>query len=332
MADVVATEIAQEHREIRLSRLFSAPRAIVFKAWCSADHVKHWFCPAAFTIPEAKVEFRVGGAFEVCMRGPDGAEHWTRGRFTEIVPVSRLVIVMDAFDRNGRHVFIANTTVTFADDAGGTKMDVVQAYTLLDPAGLPMIEGAPAGWGQTLDRLEAEIARMEEQPTEIHQVKHDLLKAQLDGKGVVAHGSFTLERLYGASPARVWKALTDRDAKTKWFGGPPGQFEVLERIMDVRPGGRERLKGSWNGGVVSAFDAVYFDVIPNERLVYAYEMHLDDLKISVSLATLVLKAEDGKTRLVVTEHGAFLDGYEDGGSRKEGTAGLLDALGASLRD
>ena len=110
----------------------------------------------------------------------------------------------------------------------------------------------------------------------------------------------------------------------------PGRWELLERHMDVRIGGSERVKGRWEGGVVSTFDATYHDVIPEERLVYSYEMHLDHKKISVSLATLQLKAEAGKTTLMVTEQGAFLDGYEDAGSREQGTGHLLDALGKSL--
>jgi uncharacterized protein YndB with AHSA1/START domain len=102
--------------------------------------------------------------------------------------------------------------------------------------------------------------------------------------------------------------------------------------MDVRPGGRERLRGRWEGGMVSTFDATYYDVVPNERLVYSYEMYMDARKISVSLATMQLKAEGAKTTLMVTEQGAFLDGYDDAGSREHGTGHLLDALGASLKD
>lgn len=84
--------------------------------------------------------------------------------------------------------------------------------------------------------------------------------------------------------------------------------------------------------MVSTFDATYHDVIPNERLIYTYEMHLDDKKISVSLATMALKAQGGKTTLMVTEQGAFLDGYDDADSREHGTGHLLDALGASLKE
>ena len=83
---------------------------------------------------------------------------------------------------------------------------------------------------------------------------------------------------------------------------------------------------------LTAGEATYYDVIPNKRLVYSYVMHLDDKKISVSLATMQLKAEGGKTTLKVSEQGAFLDGYDDAGSREHGTGHLLDALGASLKD
>ena len=152
------------------------------------------------------------------------------------------------------------------------------------------------------------------------------------GERSVVHAMFHLERTYDAPVARVWRALTDQAAKSKWFGGPPERLQLLERHMDVRVGGTERAKGRWEGGVVSTFDALYHDVIPNERLVYSYVMHLDEKKISVSLATMELKAAGAKTTLKVTEQGAFLDGYDDAGSREHGTGFLLDALGASLKD
>jgi uncharacterized protein YndB with AHSA1/START domain len=145
----------------------------------------------------------------------------------------------------------------------------------------------------------------------------------------VVHAMFCIERTYQASPAQVFKALTDPTAKAKWFAGGDG-YTLLAREMDVRPGGREHVKGRKASGVVSTFDAFYYDVILNERIVYAYEMHLDDRKISISLATLDLKPAGAGTRLVMTEQGAFLDGYDDAGSREHGSNFLLDALGNSL--
>jgi uncharacterized protein YndB with AHSA1/START domain len=303
---------------LRLSRVLHAKRDTVFKAWGSADHVKRWFCPETFTIPEANVQMEVGGPFEVCMRSPTGEQHWIRGTFVEVIPNTRLVIEMYVTDSDGKKLFRAHTEVAFADALGGTRMDVLQTYTLIDSSKAWMVAGAPEGWRTTLDKLEKEVVRMQ--------------GGAATGARSVVHATFHLERTYDAPVALVWKALTDEAAKQKWFGGAPGRWQLLERYMDVRAGGRERLKGRWEGGVVSTFDALYHDVIPNERLIYCYDMYLDERKISVSLATMQLRDIGGRTTLKVTEQGAFLDGYDDAGSRERGTGYLLDALGASLSD
>lgn len=300
---------------LRLSRVLHAPRSTVFRAWTSAEHVKRWFCPETFTIPEATVQRNVGGAFDVCMRSPAGEQHWIRGTFVEIKPEIRLVIDMVVDDSAGKKLFRAYTEIGFADALGGTRIDLVQTYTLLDPSVAWMMQGAPEGWRSTLDKLEREVVRMQ--------------GAAEAGMRSVVHAAFDLERTYDAPVARVWKALTDPAAKQKWFARG---LEVLEREMDVRVGGRERVSGRWEGGMVSTFDAIYHDVVPNARLVYSYQLFLDDKKISVSLATMQLKDGGGRTTLKVTEQGAFLDGYDDAGARKHGTGLLLDALGASLTD
>ena len=210
---------------LKLTRTFPALRETVFKAWTSAEHVKRWFSPETYTAPDARVEMHVGGPFEVCMRSPTDEEHWTRGNFVEVTPHTRLVIDMHAMDAKGEPLFRAYTEVDFAEALGGTRMDVVQTYTFIDPSvAAPMVAGAPEGWRTTLDKLEAEV----------------LCMTGAVGTAVrsVVHATFHLERSYDAPVARVWKALTDQGAKQKWFGGPPGSFELLERVMDVRPGGR----------------------------------------------------------------------------------------------
>jgi uncharacterized protein YndB with AHSA1/START domain len=310
---------AQQPPPLRLSRTLHARRETVFKAWSSAEHVKAWFSPQTYTVSDARVELRVGGAFDVCMRAPDGTEHWTRGVFVEVEPNSRLVIDLHATDPAGAPLFRAFTEVDFSDALGGTRMDVVQTYSFIDPSrAAPMVAGASEGWRTTLDKLEALVVRLQG-------------GTETDVRSVV-HATFHLERAYDAPEARVWAAFTEETAKQKWFGAPSDQMEVLERHMDITVGGTERLKGRWTGGVVSTFDAVYHDVIPNTRLVYSYVKHLGDKKISASLATVQLTAEGGKTKVSITEQGAFLDGYDDAGAREHGTGLLLDALGASLAD
>jgi uncharacterized protein YndB with AHSA1/START domain len=306
-----------EPEVVRVSRVFRARREDVFRAWSTAEHVRRWFSPVSYTVAEAVVELRVGGRFDVCMRSPAGTGHWTRGTFLEVVPPARLAIEMDVTDAAGTRLFRAWTEVGFFEEGGGTRMDVVQRYQFVAPAmAAPMVAGAAEGWRTTLDKLALEVAHRE--------------AGTADGVRSVVHATFRLERTYPAPAARVWRALTDPVAKARWFGGPPESCEIIERHMDVRPGGSERAYGRWGGGVVSRFDAEYHDVIAQERLVYSYTMHLDERKISVSLATMELRVVAGGTTLVVTEQGAFLDGYDDAGAREHGTRHLLEALGASL--
>jgi len=295
-----------------ISRSFSAPRRLVFQAWSSAEHLRRWFCPAGYTVPEAEIDFRPGGVCAICMRSPEGKDFWSRGTYVDISPVDRIVFAGSVVV-GGAKKFTAHTTVTFEDDGKGTRITVRQIYDIHDEAFLSAVRGAPEGWRTTLDKLEQEVKRI----------------AGSQHKSVV-HANFSLERVYDASPREVFRAFSDSTSKARWFVGGEG-YTPIEREMDVRPGGRERVKGRWASGTTSTFDAVYFDVVPNERLIYSYEMHLDDRKISVSLATLELRPEGTGTRLVITEQGAFLDGYDDGGSRQRGTGALLERLGASLQ-
>ncbi|GAB3625861.1 polyketide cyclase [Pandoraea terrae] len=298
-----------------VSRVFPADRDLVFRAWTAAEHLQHWFRPAGYSVPEAEVEFRVGGAFNVCMRSADGKRYWSRGTFVEIVPDARLVIETDVSDADGTSLFRAHTIATFTDEGEGTRLEVTQSYTLSDPGNAWMTKGAFHGWQQTLDRLAQEVARMD---------------AEEPAGRFVTHATFTIERTYEAPQWLVFRAFTEPKAKAKWFAGGDN-YTVVSRTMDVRPGGREHLQGRWANGLVSTFDAVYLDVLPDERIVYAYEMQLNERKISASLATVEITPVGNRTRLVVTEQGAFLDGYDDAGSRELGTGFLLDQLGESLK-
>lgn len=146
------------------------------------------------------------------------------------------------------------------------------------------------------------------------------------------HDRFTIERRYPAAPQRVFAAFATPEGKARWFGGSDGSWEEVDRAWDFRPGGHEVLAGRWQNGVTHRFDATYYEIIPDTRIVYAYEMHLDDARISVSLATIEIFADGTGARLKITEQGAFFDGYDDNGSRERGTLELIDRLGRSLED
>jgi len=152
----------------------------------------------------------------------------------------------------------------------------------------------------------------------------------------VTHGAFTIERAYDAAVARVYAAFADEKAKAKWFMGPPGEWTQKARTFDFRVGGRERLLGLWKGGFTTDFNCHYHDIVPNERIIYSYDMLVNEKRISVSLASLQFKPAGKGTLLNLNEQGVYLDGAGVGAgdanaAREHGTRALLDALAHSLQ-
>jgi len=145
----------------------------------------------------------------------------------------------------------------------------------------------------------------------------------------VTHATFVIERVYDASPERVFAAWASPTAKSRWFNGPDGSDDKYE--LDFRIGGREVNRGGPPGGPIYTYEARYQDIVPGQRIVYTYDMRMDETRISVSLATVEFRPEGAATRLILTEHGAFLDGHDTPAQREQGTGDLLDALGAALR-
>ena len=146
----------------------------------------------------------------------------------------------------------------------------------------------------------------------------------------VTHATFAIERTYDAAPARVFAAYADPAAKARWFVGPD-DWDSSDHTLEFRVGGREHVSGGPKGGPVHTYDAVYQDIVPDERIVSTYEMHTDQTRISVSLATTEFKPHGEGTRLVYTEQGAFLDGHVPPAQREHGMGSLLDALGEELQ-
>jgi uncharacterized protein YndB with AHSA1/START domain len=145
----------------------------------------------------------------------------------------------------------------------------------------------------------------------------------------VVHSTFIIERVYPQAPAKVYFALTDAEAKRRWFADPSNPQRDSYR-MDFRVGGQEVNSGGPKDGPLHTYTATYLDIVPNERLVYSYDMLFGDTRISVSLATMELRPEGAGTRLVLTEQGAFLDGHDTSATREHGTNILLDMLGKAL--
>ena len=152
----------------------------------------------------------------------------------------------------------------------------------------------------------------------------------------VIHDTFSIERTYPATPARVFAAFASLEAKNAW--GDTGDLEPVggaagEEEFDFRVGGRERFGHKWQG-TTYRYDALYYDIVPDQRIVYSYEMYADDARISVSVTTIEFAKSGDGTALTFTEQGAYLDGIDGPQApqlRKEGTTEMLDNLTTYLQ-
>jgi uncharacterized protein YndB with AHSA1/START domain len=144
-------------------------------------------------------------------------------------------------------------------------------------------------------------------------------------KRSTTHATFVIERDFKAAPAKVFDAFANPQSKAKWFGGPD-EWEKSNHKLDFRVGGKESVSGGPPGGVVHHYNAEYWDIVPNERIVSSYEMHMDKLRISVSLASMEFKPNGSGTKFILSEQGIYLDGYDDAGERERGTLELLGQL------
>jgi uncharacterized protein YndB with AHSA1/START domain len=157
------TESAQRSArdELFITRVFDAPRELVWKAWTDPKHLQRWWGPKDFTAPACQIDFRVGGKYLFCMRSPEGKDYWSTGVYREIVPLERIVCTDSFADEQGNVVSATYygmsrdfplemlVTVTFEDQAGKTKMTL--KHTNL-PAG-DMAEQTGAGWNESFDKL-----------------------------------------------------------------------------------------------------------------------------------------------------------------------------------
>ncbi len=153
----------------------------------------------------------------------------------------------------------------------------------------------------------------------------------------VIHDTFVIERTYPATPSRVFAAFASAEAKNSWGDTgdlePAGEQDAGATEFDFRVGGQERFSHKWQG-TTYRYGAIYYDIVPDQRLVYSYEMYADDVRISVSVATIEFAKSSDGTALTWTEQGAYLDGIDGAEApalRMGGTAEMLDLLTGYLQ-
>ena len=148
------------YRSIVIRRTYPVPPSVVFKAWIDPKQLANWWGPKGFTNPVCEVDARVGGAWRIVMRAPDGAEYPCGGVYREIVEPHRLVFTNIATDKDGKPVVNGLTTVTFEKLNDKTNLTLYTSAVAMIDFAAAYLKGMEAGWSQSLDRLTAQFAKI----------------------------------------------------------------------------------------------------------------------------------------------------------------------------
>ena len=147
-------DVDQRERELVITRIFDAPRHLVFQAWTESDRVARWWGPQGFVTTCWDMDIRPGGAFRVCMRSPEGAGHWKQGVYREVVEPERLVFTFAWEDGAGRPGHQTVVTVIFAERGDKTELTLHQAVFET----VEWRDEHRRGWTSTLQRFAEYLA------------------------------------------------------------------------------------------------------------------------------------------------------------------------------
>jgi uncharacterized protein YndB with AHSA1/START domain len=268
-------------RELIFTRVFDAPRELVFKAWTDPRHLVQWWGPNGFTTSVYEMDVRPGGVWRLTMRGPDGIEYKNRLVFLEVVKPERLVYKHEP--ETGSEPVSYETTVTFAEEGAKTRV----AMRMLFPSAAARkhvvtkynaIEGGKQTLGKLADYVEKMAAGADTQIPEL-----------------------VITRVFDAPRALVFKAWTEPERLKRWWG--PNGFTNAVCELDPRPGGTVRIHMRAPDGTVYPNEGSLQEFIPPERLALA--MGVKDEKGNIILegvTTVTFTEQAGKTTLVLRVH------------------------------
>lgn len=146
-------------REIVMTRVFDAPRELVFEALSKPEHMKEWWGPRGFTMPVCEMDFRPGGAYRFVQNGPDGAEYAFRGEFREIVPPER---ISWTFEFEGMPGQVSVDTMTLTEEDGKTTITSTSVFDSVEQRDGMLQSGMETGAAESYDRLAELLEKMQE--------------------------------------------------------------------------------------------------------------------------------------------------------------------------
>jgi len=286
-------------RELIMSRVFNAPRSLVFKAWTDPKRLAQWWGPRGFTNPVCDLDVRPGGKIRVDMTGPDGMVHPMGGSFQEIVEPERIIFLSTAFeDAAGNAKLKVHNTVLFEDLGKQTRVSLHAVVLYASPDMAFALAGMEQGWRESLQKLTETLATDRE---------------------IVA------VRMFNAPPEIVWRMWTDPQHLAQWWG--PNGFTNTIQQMDVRPGGQWRHIMHGPDGRTYPNECVYSDVAKPKRLGYD---HLSDPRFKVTVSFVAVHDQTEITMRMVFESAALRKKVVDEHRAVEGLHQTLSRLAQHL--
>ena len=244
--------------DLTITRVFNAPRELVFRAWTDAKHLAEWWGPNGFTNPVCELDPRTGGAIRIHMRAPNGVVYPMTGVFQEVSEPERLVFISSALDEKGSSMFDVLNTVTFVSERGKTAVTLQARVVKVTAVAPQYLQGMQAGWTQSLERLGAHLDSVQRDGGRIH----------LATTSNTADREITTTKVFNAPLDVVWTMWTDPEHVAQWWG--PRGFTTTIHDMDVRAGGEWRLVMHGPDGRDYLNRIIFREVLKPERLVYEH--------------------------------------------------------------
>ena len=315
------TNPAWEHK---FSRVFKAPRALVFRCWADPKLMARWFGPRGFGMPECAMDFREGGTFEMNMAWPDGTPNRFHGTYRTVV-TNEQIVWSSTFP--GFREDFQWTIVHFEDHPDGTQVHVHQCWEELPEQLLPATQGAPVGWAETVDRLDDLL---------LFETGKVPMPEPSSRKAVVTLISDTevhISRWFAAPRALLYRTFVEPELHGRWYGG--GVYKQVECTIDAKVGGSYAWTLETPDGERFSFKGEYRDVRPPAWIEATEQFLLGDQWTAPLVSRVTMMERDGQTfftnRLTYASQ-ADRDGHLGAGMEEGMNRSLvaLDALLASL--
>lgn len=307
-------------REIVVTRLFNAPKELVFQAWTDPTHLAQWWGPTGFSLTTIEMEFRPGGMWRYVMHGPDGTDYGNKIVYTEITPHDRITYQHGEDVDWGEAGPMFNVVATFETENNQTRLTMRSVFrSAAERDHVAREYGAVEGAHQTIGRLASHLDAVQTAKTGPREI--------------------FISRTFEAPRDLVFKAWTDPDHFSKWWG--PAACRMISCTVDLRPGGSftfsKEMPGP-DGPVQMRCKGVYRVVAPPERLSWTWAFVDDTGEIArhpleplwplETQVAMTLTERDGRTTMEIRQTGVLTERLKD--AAEQGWASCLGQLTSHL--